>query len=1067
MERLYGAQVAGWTGDEFHLRNCTWHGGRFDLSRWYSAIPVSAKDCVFDGTSFTLDNYANKTFDYNAFTNGAQRLTPTGANDVPVTDFNWQNGPQGGYFLPADSGLVEAGSRTAAEAGLYHYTTQLSQEKEGNSQVDIGYHYVALNDGTSVDSDGDGLPDYQEDSNGNGIYDTGDLSNFESTDSDGDGLADNYEVTATQTDPSQADTGNTGTPDGYKDPDGDGWTNLEEANRGTDPLHPNVGSLTFTPVGGNYASAQNVVVTCPTPGVTIHYTLTGAEPAETDPAIVSGSAILISQTCTLKAKAWKTGWTASDTETQSYHIPGTANQPPTVTVSPPSGTSFSASDDIEILVEASDSDGTITKVQLYRDSYEVAESDDSPLRYLLKNVVEGTYTCTAKATDNAGAVTVSSPTTITVGGTGPIVTLVGSQPFFTSSPGTLVANIIGVNPGALTSLMLNGSPFVPRAGQFSLTVALVEGANTFTLAATDNLGRDAQATATVYLDSVAPAISITAPANSSSFNTDRINVQGTFTESSLKRITVNDVVAFISGNTFAALNVPLLEGPNTITATAEDIAGNQTSASITVNGSATPVDAVQLQATPVGGFAPLQVTFTPSAAVPGTIQQVLYDFTGDNTTFQTANDLNPITHTYTSAGEFFPVVTIQTTAGRFSSAGGWNAPFGRLRVNVQTPPVLVSVINVTDPVDLKWMPGGNLYVLSRSTATLREYDSAGTVVRSLSGIGSTPTGLDVDTSGNAYVALSGENHVAKDKPAGGSFQLDTSFNGTGVMGSAGSGDGQFNTPFDVAVTPDGEEIAVSDSGNHRIERFSSAGEFIQAFGAQGSGAQQFNTPKGLAYDDVGNLYVVDAGNSRIVLTDSVASLGTSGSYGTALGRFSGPVNLGVGSRGIYTADTGNNRVQAFDPLKSGQSPPFNPRLALNSQFSPALSQPYAVSAVSNLLQELIYIADTGNNRVLLVQLSLDTPEWVWEAMKARLEAGDVEGALPYFFSVTADAYRDMFLTIGPAKVAADMNAIVPLTPVFIENGEAEYYFEQTVEGQLILFPVEFVKENGAWKVVEF
>jgi pimeloyl-ACP methyl ester carboxylesterase len=55
-------------------------------------------------------------------------------------------------------------------------------------------------------------------------------------DPDGDGLPSGYEVLATHTDPLLADTGNTGTPDGYKDPDGDGYVNLAEYYNGTDPL---------------------------------------------------------------------------------------------------------------------------------------------------------------------------------------------------------------------------------------------------------------------------------------------------------------------------------------------------------------------------------------------------------------------------------------------------------------------------------------------------------------------------------------------------------------------------------------------------------------------------------------------------------------------------------------------------------------------------------------------------------------------------------------------------------------------------------------------------------------
>ena len=286
----------------------------------------------------------------------------------------------------------------------------------------------------------------------------------------------------------------------------------------------------------------------------------------------------------------------------------------------------------------------------------------------------------------------------------------------------------------------------------------------------------------------------------------------------------------------------------------------------------------------------MPVTFQITANTPGTLQSVSYDFNGDNLSDQTATDLNSIAHTYSTAGENFPVVTIQTTVGRFSSLGGWNSFDGnRLRINVQTPPVQLSVINITDPVDVKCDAAGNLYVLSRSTATIKEYDQNGSVIRSLSGIGATPSGFDVDGSGNVYVALTGDNQVAKFNPTTTAFQLDTSFGNGGVIGksdkTSGSGNGEFNAPYDVAVAADGSQIAISDSGNHRIQLFNTSGVYQSSFGQQGSGSGQFNTPKGLAYDSVGYLYVVDSGNNRIALALSSAVIGTSKTAGTALGQF--------------------------------------------------------------------------------------------------------------------------------------------------------------------------------------
>jgi hypothetical protein len=997
------------------------------------------QDNLFDGAPQAFYGAASYTVvSCNGFITGTANALGGSNNKEGLTP-DYQAGPLGDYYYPSSgsfpslASLINAGSRDAMAAGLYHFTVKTSAySKEGAdtpATVDIGYHYVGVNgdiysqNPLPLDSDNDGILDYLD------------------PDSDGDGLNDSDEIVL-----------------------------------GTNPLQPNVWPLSFSPVGGDYASAQNVAITCPTPGVTIHYTLDGQEPTES--SSIYFAPVPIGEDATLKARAWKAGWVPNDTETQSYRInPVQPNEPPTISISPPTGTAFLASEDIEFLVEAADADGTVSKIQLFRDGFKVAEANGSPLRYTFSKVISGSYTFTAKVMDNLGAVTLSAPVLITVNASGPEVSLYGTQPLFTASPGTLEATVVGVNPASPVSLTLNGSPIQAFTGSSQLPVYLAEGANTFTLVATAGQNQSAQATTTVYLDSSAPVVAITAPADNTSFDTSRINVSGTFTETNLKQITVNGVLAFISGNAFEALNVPLAEGANTVTATAEDISGNQSTADITVTGGATPVDPVQLAATPVGGFVSLQVTFTPTANVPGTLQQVLYDFNGDGVTDQTETDLNPINHTYTTAGEYFPVVTIQTSAGRFSSLGGWIAwnP-DRLRINVQEAPVQESVISITDPVDLKTTDDGHLYVLSRSTATITEYDASHAVVRALASIGTTPTGLDVDAEGNVYVALSGDHQVAKFNPTTAAFQLDTAFGSGGVIGktdkTSGTGDGEFNTPYDVAVSPDGEEIAISDSSNHRIQRFTSVGVFIATFGQQGSDVGEFNTPKGLAYDGGGYLYIVDSGNDRIVLTLSSVVVGTSGSEGMALGQYQGPLNLGVGSRGIYIADTGNNRMQAFEPIKTGdgaEPTPFGMRLEISSQFG--LSQPNAVAPITDFLAERIYIADTANNRVIKATLpETNPPDAVWNAMTDRLiNHQDIPGAIAYFSKSSADKYRDAFLAIGVTALAQDVSPAQtgPIIPVFIDADIAEYRFNQILGGYTILFTIDFVKENGEWKIETF
>jgi DNA-binding beta-propeller fold protein YncE len=379
---------------------------------------------------------------------------------------------------------------------------------------------------------------------------------------------------------------------------------------------------------------------------------------------------------------------------------------------------------------------------------------------------------------------------------------------------------------------------------------------------------------------------------------------------------------------------------------------------------------------------------------------------------------------------------------------------------------------VTDPIDVKAAPNGTIYVLSRSASTIFQYDSGGNTIRSLSSIGNTPTGLDVDSQGNVYIAISGANQVAKFNPTSTSFQLDNTFGSGGYIGnldlSAGSGDGEFNSPFDVAVSPDGQEIAVSDSGNNRIQTFDTTGSFLASFGQYGNGFGQLNQPKGLAYDARGVLYIIDSGNNRVGVSLSSDIIGTSGVAGNGLGQFQGPMNLGIGQRGFYIVDTGNNRVQLFDAKTGGVGDPpelLKPRGVLSTESG--FNQPSSAAAVDDLLQERLYVADTGNNRVVLITISLDVPDGAWTVVTQHLLNADVAGAVENFSSLTAAKYRGEFLAIGNDALAPMISEIPTLLPVFIGTEQAEYYFQQAIEGQSITFPVEFIKENGVWKVMEF
>ena len=75
----------------------------------------------------------------------------------------------------------------------------------------------------------------------------------------------------------------------------------------------------FSPAGGTYFSSQSVALSCSTDGATIRYTLDGSEPTSSS-EIYSAPISVSSGTVTVKAKAFKSGMTDSDTASATYTI---------------------------------------------------------------------------------------------------------------------------------------------------------------------------------------------------------------------------------------------------------------------------------------------------------------------------------------------------------------------------------------------------------------------------------------------------------------------------------------------------------------------------------------------------------------------------------------------------------------------------------------------------------------------------------------------------------------------------------------------------------------------------
>ncbi len=174
-------------------------------------------------------------------------------------------------------------------------------------------------------------------------------------------------------------------------------------------------------------------------------------------------------------------------------------------------------------------------------------------------------------------------------------------------------------------------------------------------------------------------------------------------------------------------------------------------------------------------------------------------------------------------------------------------------------------------------------------------------------------------------------------------------------GEYGSGNGQFNSPYGIAVDNSGN-VYVADSGNHCIQKFNSDGDFITKWGENGPGNGQFDFPCGITIDNNGNVYVADTGNDRIQKFTLTGGYITNwGGWGVGDGQFESPRGIAEKNGNIYVTDRDNNRIQKFTSdgvflLKWG-SPG-----SLNNQFN----TPEEIAVDNN---ENIYIADSLNNRI--------------------------------------------------------------------------------------------------------
>ncbi len=172
-----------------------------------------------------------------------------------------------------------------------------------------------------------------------------------------------------------------------------------------------------------------------------------------------------------------------------------------------------------------------------------------------------------------------------------------------------------------------------------------------------------------------------------------------------------------------------------------------------------------------------------------------------------------------------------------------------------------------------------------------------------------PNGVVVDKSNNVYVVDSGNNRVQQFTYSPGNSGFVTYVN---QWGGAGSGNGEFNNP--VGITEDANNnLYVVDSGNQRVQKFTSSGIYLTQWGSQGANPGQFMFPNSAAVGQDGDIYVSDQVLNTIQqFNPNGAYIAQIGAPGTGNGQFSRSRGLAFdGCGNLYASDAGNNRVEKF------------------------------------------------------------------------------------------------------------------------------------------------------------
>jgi hypothetical protein len=260
-----------------------------------------------------------------------------------------------------------------------------------------------------------------------------------------------------------------------------------------------------------------------------------------------------------------------------------------------------------------------------------------------------------------------------------------------------------------------------------------------------------------------------------------------------------------------------------------------------------------------------------------------------------------------------------------------------------------------------------------------------------------PSGVALDRQGNLYIADAGNHRILK---------LNSALEPIKDYGGYGGGVGRLSNPSDIVVDR-GLNVYLLDCGNRRVVQLdinlNYVDEVIPEDDPKAIVANQ-GLLTGLVLSPMGEIIVADYDNSRLIRMDNFRRFESYiGDFGYGSGALQNPLGISADGAGrMYVADAGNRRIAVYDDygnylmrfgddtLKTPsavETGPNNLVWVVDRQLNAVLAFSHSgkllfgtggtgrddntftdIEALAVSPDSLLYIADSGNNRVMVYRI---------------------------------------------------------------------------------------------------